>query len=84
MCTIVLSHFSSVRLFVTPWSVAASPLPQAPLSMGILQVRIQKYVAVPSSRGSPQPREEPRSPTLQADSFPSEPPGKPMCTNTMT
>ena len=31
---------------------------------------------MPSSRGSSQPRIEPRS-TLQVDSLPSEPPGKP-------
>ena len=39
----------------------------------ILQARILEGVAVPFSRGSFQPR----SPTLQADSLPSEPPGKP-------
>ena len=43
---------------------------------GILQARILEWVAMPSSRGSSQPR----SPTLQADSFPSEPPGKPVST----
>ena len=32
----------------TPWTTA----PQTPLSMGILQVRIQEWVAMPSSRGS--------------------------------
>ena len=42
----------------------------------ILQARILEWVAMPSSRGSSQPR----SPTLQADSLPSEPPGKPMNT----
>ena len=40
---------------------------------GILQARILEWVAMPSSRGSPQPR----SPVLQADSLLSEPPGKP-------
>ena len=44
---------------------------------GILQARILEWVAMPSSRGSPQPRIKPRSATLQADSLPSEPPGKP-------
>ena len=42
----------------------------------ILQARILECVAVPSSKGSSQPRDEPRSPTLQADSLPSEPLGK--------
>ena len=35
---------------------------------------------MPSSRGSSQPRIEPRTPTLQEDSLPSDPPGKPMNT----
>ena len=42
----MLSHFSRVQLFVTPWTVAR----QAPLSMGILQARILEWVAMPSSR----------------------------------
>ena len=37
------------------------------------QARILEWVATPSSRGSSQPR----SPALQEDSLPSEPPGKP-------
>ena len=40
---------------------------------GIFQARILKWVAIPFSRGSSQPR----SPTQQADSLPSELPGKP-------
>ena len=48
-----LSHFSHVRLLVTPWTAAH----QAPLSMGILQTRILEWVALPSSRGSPRPRD---------------------------
>ena len=32
---------------------------------------------VPSPGGLPNPRIEPRSPALQADSFPAEPPVKP-------
>ena len=35
---------------------------------------------MPFSRGSSQPRDQPRSPILQADSLLSEPPGKPMNT----
>ena len=45
----VLSLFSHVRLFVTPWTVAH----QAPLSMGILQAGILEWVSRPFSRGSP-------------------------------
>ena len=44
---------------------------------GILQARILEWVAMPSSRGSSWPGIEIRYPTLQADSLPSEPPGKP-------
>ena len=44
---------------------------------GILQARILEWVAMPSSRGSSQPRIKPRDPTLQVDSLPSELSGKP-------
>ena len=40
---------------------------------GILQARVLTWVAIPFSRGS----SKPRSPVLQADSLPAEPPGKP-------
>ena len=58
---------------MTPWTVAR----QAPLSR-ILQAGTLAWVAVPSSRDLPDPGTEPRSPTSQADSFLSEPPGKPI------
>ena len=45
---------------------------------GFLQARILEWVAFPFSRGSSQPRIEPRSPTLLADSLPAEPQGKPL------
>ena len=64
---------SCVQLFETPWTIAC----QAPLSMGILQARIQEWVAMLSSRGSSLPGIEPRSPKVQTDSLPSEPPGTP-------
>ena len=44
---------------------------------GILQARILEWVAVPFSRGSSQPKDRSRSPTLQADSLPAEPPRHP-------
>ena len=50
---------------------------QAPLSMGILQARILEWVAMPSFGDLPNPGIKPRSPALQADSLPSEPPRKP-------
>ena len=44
---------------------------------GILQARIQEWVAFPFSRVFSNPGIEPSSPTLQADSWPAEPQGKP-------
>ena len=44
---------------------------------GLLQARILEWVAMPSSRGSSQPRIKPASPAVQVDSLPTEPPGKP-------
>ena len=47
---------------------------------GILQARILKWVAFPFSRGSSKPRDGTLislSPSLQADSLPAEPQGKP-------
>ena len=45
---------------------------------GILQERILEWVAVPFSRDLPNWGIKPTSPTLWADSVPSEPPGKPL------
>ena len=44
---------------------------------GILQARILGWVAFPSPGDLPNPWIKPRSPILQADSLPSEPPAKP-------
>ena len=44
---------------------------------GILQARILEWVAVLFFRVSSQPRDWIRSPALQVDSLPDEPPGKP-------
>ena len=44
---------------------------------GILQARILEWVAFPFFRDLPNPGIKPRSPALQADSSPAEPPGKP-------
>ena len=50
MCLCVLSN----SLIITPWMIAC----QAPLSMGTLQARILKLVAMSSFRGSSQPRDQ--------------------------
>ena len=69
-CAELLSH---VQLFVSLWTI----IRQTPLSMGILHASILEWVAMPSSRDLPNPEIEPRSPALQADSLPSEPPDQP-------
>ena len=51
---------------MTPWTVRE-----------IFQARILVWVAFPFSRGFSQPRNEPRSPALQADSLPAKLQGKP-------
>ena len=53
VCPCVLSLFSHVQFFVTLWTITH----QASMSMGILQARILEWVAVPSFRGSSQPRD---------------------------
>ena len=53
---------------------------KAPLSMGILQARILQWVAMPSSRGSSQPRDQTRVSCIFSVSgtfFTTEPPEKP-------
>ena len=65
----MLSH---VRLFATPWTAAH----QVPLSMGILQANILEGSPCPPPGHLPNLGIKPRSPTLQVDSLPSEPPGK--------
>ena len=45
---------------------------------GIFQARYWSGVPLPSPGDLPDPGIEPRSPALQADALPSEPPGKPI------
>ena len=54
----------------------------APLSMGILQARILECVSRSSFRDLPDPGTELRFLSLQADSLPSELPGKPAVKST--
>ena len=49
---------------------------------GVLQARVLEWAAIPFSRDLPNPGIKPRSPALQADSLPPEPPGKPNYVNT--
>ena len=66
----LLSH---VRLFVTLWTVAH----RAPLSMGFPGQEYWIGLPCPPSGDLPDPEIEAASPALQADSLPTEPPGKP-------
>ena len=59
-----------------------SPEPQKSLRLSLVrlfatQARTLEWVAFPFSRGSSQPRDQPRSPKFQADPLPVEPQGKP-------
>ena len=68
-----VKSLSCVRLFMTQWTVAN----QAPPCMEISRQEYWSglYFLL---RGSSQPRDWTRSPSLQADTLPSEPPGKPL------
>ena len=55
----------SLSCFVTPRAIAH----QAPLSMGILHTRILKWVAMPSSRGSSQPKDQTQVSLIASRSF---------------
>ena len=50
----IKSSFGHLPLFKTLWTVAC----QSPLPMGFLQASVLKWFAMPSSRGSSQPREQ--------------------------
>ena len=66
-----LSH---VRLFAVPWTVAY----RAPPSMEFSWQEYQTGLPFYSPGNLPDPGIKPRSPALQADALPSEPPGKPL------
>ena len=67
-----VKSLSRVQLFVTPWTY------QAPLSMGFSRQEYWRRLPFPSPGDAPNPGIEARSPTLQADTLTSEPPGKPL------
>ena len=68
-----VKSLSRIRLFATPWTVAhqASPF------MGFSRQEYWSGLPSPFPEDLPDPGVEPRSPTLQADALPPEPPGKP-------
>ena len=65
---------SGVRLLVTPWTAAR----QAPLSMGFSRQEYWSGLPFPSLRDLSNPRIEPESPALQADSPPLSHWGSPL------
>ena len=73
VCVCVCKFLSYVQLFATLWIVAW----QAPLSMVFSRQEHQSGSPFPSPGDLPNPGIELGSPTLQADSLLSEPPGKP-------
>ena len=68
-----VQSLSRVQLFETPWTVAC----HAPLSIEFFRHQYWSELPFLSPGDLPDPGIEPRSPALQVDSLPSEPPGKP-------
>ena len=66
-----VKSLSHVRLFVTPWTVAH----EAPISIEFSRQEYWSELPFSSPGDLPDPGIEPGSHALQADSFPSEPPG---------
>ena len=73
----VLAHsaqlLSCLQRFATPWAVAYQTSP----SMGFSRQEYWSGLPFSSPGDLPHPGIKPRSPTLQTDTLPSEPPGKP-------
>ena len=67
-----MKSLSCVRLLATPWTVAY----QAPPSMGFSRQEYWSGLPFPSPGDLPNPGIKPGSPALEADTLPSEPPGK--------
>ena len=76
VCAVCL--VSHIRPFVTPWTGAC----QAPLSMGFFGQEYWNGLPGLPPGTLPNPGIKPTSPTLQVDSSPSKPPGKPKATVT--
>ena len=79
-CTHLQSEVLVAWSCPTLWDSMDCSLPVSSVH-GVSQARILEWVALPVSRGSSHPGIEARSPSLQAESLPSEPPGKPMLTD---
>ena len=64
---------SCVQLFATPWTIDH----QVPLFMQLSRQEYWSVLLCPPPGDLCNPEIKPRSPTLQVDSLPAEPPGKP-------
>ena len=73
ICSVCVRVSQSCPTLVTPWTIAH----QAPLSMKFFRQEHWSELPLSSAGDLPNPGMEPRYPALQADSLPSEPPGKP-------
>ena len=71
ICHLKWKLLSHVQLSETLWTR------QVPLSMGFSRQEYWSRLPFPSPGDIPNPGTKPTSPTLQADSLPSVPPGKP-------
>ena len=72
-CVSILCCISHVQLFATPWTVAH----QAPLSTEFSRPEYWSGLPCPPPGDLPNPGIKSRSPALNVDSLPSEPPRKP-------
>ena len=81
-CAYMLSRFSHVRLFVTPWTVAH----QAPLSLGFSMQEYRSGLPCPPLGDLPYPGIEPSLCLLhwRVGSLPLAPPGKPKLPNALS
>ena len=76
LCMCMCSAASVVENSATLWTIAR----QAPQSMGFSRQENWNGFPYPSLGDFPDPGMKPSSPTLQADSLATEPPGKPLYT----
>ena len=74
MLLLLLSHFSRVRLYVTPWTAAH----QAPLSLEFSRQESWSGLPFPSLGDLPDPGIKPASLALAGGFFATEPPGEPL------
>ena len=77
LCVRVLRHFSCVRFFVTPWTVAQ----KAPLSMRFSMQKYWSGLPFPTPGDLPDPETELSSPSWQAGSLPLSHQGSPVFGN---